>query len=140
MKAITTKYHGWTNHRGSQIIASDLDGNRFTLKEFEISNFRTHDEAHRAAAEGLRDKMGWKGDLIGGGVKGGMVWVFTDLVPGATEEPTAESLLAEAAELQSQMWVKLNALESLLGVEVDSTQDLSECSVDDLLKGEFETY
>ena len=133
MKAITTKYHGPTEHRGSRIIAKDEDGKKFILSEFGQFN---HDDAHRAAAEGLRDKMGWRGDLIGGGVKGGMVWVFTGLVPGAPEEPTAENLLAEAAELQSQMWDKLNALESLLGIEIDSTNDLSDYSVDDLIEAD----
>jgi len=73
MKAITTKYHGPTNTRGSRITASDLDGNRITISyPHELSG----EAVYRAAAEALREKMGWKGELIGGAVKDGYVFVF----------------------------------------------------------------
>lgn len=77
MKAITTKYHGATANRGSRIIASDMDGNRFTLSSEEFLA-TSGAQGHQQAAEGLRNKMGWTGKLIGGGVKGGMVFVFAE--------------------------------------------------------------
>ena len=75
MKAIETRYLGPTDHRGSRIVASDSDGNRVTIGyKSELDS----DQNHKAAAVALCDKMGWKGDLAGGWVKRGMVWVFLD--------------------------------------------------------------
>ncbi len=73
MKAIMTTYHGPTNTRGSRIIATDGDRNRVTIPyPHELSG----EACHRKAAEALKDKMGWKGKLIGGGLKNGYVFVF----------------------------------------------------------------
>lgn len=73
MKAITTRFVGATNTRGSRIIASDSDGHRVTLPyPHELSS----EEAHRKAAEALRDSMRWTGRLVEGSIKGGMVFVF----------------------------------------------------------------
>jgi hypothetical protein len=75
MKAIQTKYIGPTNFRGSRIKASDGDKNSITISyPYELSG----EDVHRKAAEALRDKMGWTGNLIGGGLKNGYVFVFTD--------------------------------------------------------------
>lgn len=72
-KAISTRYRGATNTRGSVIIASDSDNNRVSIPyPHELNS----DDAHRKAAESLRDKMGWKGELIEGGTKTGRVFVF----------------------------------------------------------------
>jgi|SRR5688572_31980722 len=70
-KAIETIYKGSGATTPSRITASDSDGNRFVL-----SSCGSRDEDHRQAAEGLRGKMQWSGELIGGGTKRGMVWVF----------------------------------------------------------------
>lgn len=73
MKAIQTKYHGPTNTRGSRIIADDGDGNRVSISyPYELSG----EDVHRKAAEALREKMGWKGELVGGALKNSYVWVF----------------------------------------------------------------
>lgn len=73
MKAISTKYRGPTDTRGGRIIASDSDNNRVTIPyPHELNS----DDAHRKAAEALREKMGWTGELIEGGTKGGSVFVF----------------------------------------------------------------
>lgn len=45
----------------------------------------------------------------------------------------AEHLLVEAVEAQQAMWHALAGLEELLGVEIDSTDDLSGLSIDSLL-------
>lgn len=75
MKAITTKYHGATNARGSRISATDADGNRASIPyphEFH------GEKAHAQAALALAKKMGWAGDMIGGGTKDGFCFVFVD--------------------------------------------------------------
>src|SRR5208282_2036790 len=75
MKAIKTKYKGPTNTRGSRIIASDEDGNRVTISyPYQLSG----EAVHLAAAKALCDKMGWTGDLIGGSLKNGYVFVFSN--------------------------------------------------------------
>lgn len=73
MKAITTKYHGATNTRGSRISACDLDGNRVSIPyPHELSG----EDVHRKAADALCAKMGWTGTLAGGAIKTGYVFVF----------------------------------------------------------------
>lgn len=73
MKAIETKYLGPTDFRGSRIVASDGDRNRITIPyPHELSG----EAVHRSAAEALQKKMGWKGKLIGGGLRNGYVFVF----------------------------------------------------------------
>jgi hypothetical protein len=74
MKAIITKYHG-PNNRGSRISATDEDGNRITISyPHELSG----EAVHRKAAEALCAKMGWTGKLVGGSLKRGYVFVFTE--------------------------------------------------------------
>ena len=75
MKAITTKYLGPTNFRGSRIKAFDLDNNSVTLFYHHAWDSQ---ENHRRAAETLKAKMGWSGNLVCGCIKNGMVWVFVD--------------------------------------------------------------
>jgi len=73
MKTILTKYLGPTNNRGSRIKAHDSDHNQVTLPyRFELDS----EQMHRRAAEALRDKMGWTGELIAGGTRDGYVFVF----------------------------------------------------------------
>ncbi len=74
MKAITTKFHGPTNMRGSRYSATDSDGNKVTIStDYALSSEGNHD----AAAIALCAKMGWTGhDLVRGGTKGGNVYVF----------------------------------------------------------------
>jgi hypothetical protein len=80
MKAIETKFVGPSNVKGSRYIASDSDGNRVILgADYEIRQ----DLNHRKAAEALRDKMGWKGELVGGGTKTGETFVFSEVVTAA---------------------------------------------------------
>jgi hypothetical protein len=74
MKAIKTKYKGPTNYRGSRIIASDEDGNKVTISyPYELSG----EAVYRKAADALCSKMGWSGNLVGGSLKNGYVFVFT---------------------------------------------------------------
>ena len=73
MKAIQTKYFGPGNVKGSRIKAFDSDGNSVTISyPHELSG----EDVHRKAAEALRDKMQWKGEMVGGSIKTGYVFVF----------------------------------------------------------------
>lgn len=73
MKAITTKFHGLTNVKGSRYSASDLDGNRVMLStDFALSSEGNHDRAALALCE----KMSWTGTLVRGGLANGNVYVF----------------------------------------------------------------
>lgn len=62
MQAITTKFIGPTNFRGSRVKASAEAGS-VTLSWDHALN---PDQNHAAAAKALRDKFGWKGRLVGG--------------------------------------------------------------------------
>lgn len=78
MQAIVTKYHGPSNVKGSRYSATNPDGKRVILStDYSLSSERNHIRA----AVALRDKMGWKGELIGGATKDGYCFVFanTDL-------------------------------------------------------------
>lgn len=75
MKTIQTKYIGSSNVRGARIKAFDCDGNSVTIPyPHELSG----EDVHRKAAEALRDKMQWDGELIGGSIKSGYVFVFVN--------------------------------------------------------------
>ena len=73
MKAISTKYIGCSNTKGSRIKAYDCDNNSVTIGyPHELSG----EACHLKAALALCDKMGWDKDLLGGGTKEGYVFVF----------------------------------------------------------------
>lgn len=75
MKAITTKYRGPTNTRGARITATDGDGNHVSISyPYELSGV----SVHASAALALCRKMNWHGEIIGGGTRGGYVFVFSD--------------------------------------------------------------
>ena len=74
MKAITTKFHGPTNTRGSRISATDMDRNRIMVSVDHASR-----NPHVDAARALCNKMNWKGKLVQGTVKDGKVFVFLPL-------------------------------------------------------------
>ena len=73
MKAIETHCLWATNTKGARVVASDGDGNRTTVP---WPSRETSEAAHRVAAEALRDKMGWSGQLVGGTTKRGYAFVF----------------------------------------------------------------
>lgn len=75
MKAIETKYHGPTNTKGSRISATDCGDHTIYISYDSALN---SDDAHKAAAIALREKLNWSGPMQGGHTKNGMVWVFED--------------------------------------------------------------
>lgn len=67
MQAIETKYLCPTNSRGARIKATCAGSSVTISYPYDISGHARHRQAcHRQAAEALRDKLGWSGDLLGG--------------------------------------------------------------------------
>jgi hypothetical protein len=73
LRAIQTKYLRPTNSRPARVKAFDCVGNSITCA---WDSFDDDSRSHRLAAETLRDQLGWKGELIGGHTKDGMVFLF----------------------------------------------------------------
>ena len=72
MQAIVTRFHGPTDTRGARITAS-VEGHRLTIPYRHDLNA---EDAHRVAAEALRDRLGWEGELHAGWTPTGYVFVF----------------------------------------------------------------
>ena len=71
-QAITTKYLGPTNSRGSRVKATCQAGSVTVSWDHALSS----EQNHTAAAEALASKLGWIGDdsdwrLVGGGLPSG---------------------------------------------------------------------
>lgn len=76
MQVIETRYHGATNSRPARIIATP-SGNSVTQAVISRDSASDDDNiAHGEAARVLAGKMGWRGEMIGGHTRDGMVWVF----------------------------------------------------------------
>lgn len=73
MQAIECKYVGPTDHRGSRIQARAGDHRLTVPYPYDVDDSEAQ---YRVAAEALRDKLGWTGELIGGGTRTGYVFVF----------------------------------------------------------------
>ena len=86
MKAISTTYKGATDTLPGRLIAREPDGKRLTMP---YPDDMDTEDAHRAAAEALRDRLGWTGELIGGWTGQGYVFVFVRQPLGAAQPITA---------------------------------------------------
>lgn len=75
MQAITTKYVGPTNFRGSRVIAKTASGLRITRDWDDALNI---DENHLKAAQALAEQMGWTGHWFGGSMDVGNCYVLAD--------------------------------------------------------------
>lgn len=76
MQTIETKYAGPSNTKPSRIIATASgSGTRVTVS---YDSALSDEDAHMKAARELREAMNWRGEMIGGHTKSGMVWVFAD--------------------------------------------------------------
>lgn len=73
-QAITTKYHGPTDHRGSRVTAK-CDAGRITVP-WDHSLDST--ENHAAAVRALIHKLGWNGTFYLGGTSDGYVAVWAE--------------------------------------------------------------
>lgn len=75
MTAILTQYIAQTTCRPARIKAVAAMGQSVTVPVY-IDIDETDEQLHRRAAEALLAKMGWTGEMIGGGIKGGCAFVF----------------------------------------------------------------
>jgi hypothetical protein len=73
MKAIETRCVSATHLCGKRIVASDGIGNEVAIQYPADLN---GEAAHRKAAETLRERMHWEGDLIAGWTKSGYVFLL----------------------------------------------------------------
>lgn len=74
-KAISTKYIGPTNFRGSRVKAFAEGGSSNTLEWDDALN---SEQNHMEAAKALAAKMNWSGTWQGGGTSSGYVFVNLD--------------------------------------------------------------
>jgi hypothetical protein len=71
-QAITTRYIGPTNHRGSRVKATAAAGSIIMGWDSSLGS----DENHAKAAEALANKFKWRGAWFGGGMPNGRGNVF----------------------------------------------------------------
>jgi hypothetical protein len=75
-QAITTRYYGPGNVRGSRVRAVTESGVKLTLHWDDALDSL---ENHAKAAQALANKLGWKNRLIPGALHGGdYAWVLTN--------------------------------------------------------------
>jgi hypothetical protein len=79
MIAITTKYVGPTNTKGSRIVATGAKGQTVTIG-YHSTDANSDEGRHHEAAKALCRKMGWSGTLIPGSTDKGYVFVFLPTV------------------------------------------------------------
>lgn len=74
-KGIRVKYVAPTNKRDARLIATAEPNHRISLSYHNLDG--NDDQKYEAAARALANKLGWKGELLGGGLKdGSIVFVF----------------------------------------------------------------
>ena len=78
-QAITTRYLGPTNVRGSRVTARAAVGRVILNWDHALNS----DENHAAAAKALADKFQWGGDWYGGGLPDGKGNVYVQTLFGA---------------------------------------------------------
>ncbi len=72
MQAIVTKYIGPGNVKGARIKATANSGSETVSLQYELNL----EDRHAYAALALARKMGWRGELIAGGMPDGSGYVF----------------------------------------------------------------
>jgi hypothetical protein len=79
-KSIETKFIPASNVKGARIRASVLDGDKIQRSIYVSFDYGGDEYSrHLNAALAMRDKMGWTGDLIGVGTRGGYTFGFRDM-------------------------------------------------------------
>jgi len=75
MQTIKTKYLPATNFKPQRIVATTPSGQRLCKS---VDGSYGSNEGHVSIAQELKDRLQWKGSMIGGDTKEGMVFVFVD--------------------------------------------------------------
>ena len=79
LQTIEVKYHGLTEFKPTRLSAT-ASGSRtrryYTLHGDAFNDLHTDEERYQHAAEMLRDELEWTGNLVGGWIRGGAVFVF----------------------------------------------------------------
>ncbi len=75
MTAIDVRYVGPTDTKPARLIAESGNGHRLIVSRHRWNDL-DGEALFRKAAEALRDRMGWTGELVGGGTKRGYCFVF----------------------------------------------------------------
>lgn len=76
MRAIETKYLGWTTHRPARIVARS--GDIRIITSAGMGGDENDEQNHARAARRLCHLMGWKGALVAGATRTGFVFVFAE--------------------------------------------------------------
>lgn len=78
MKTIVTKFHPPTTNLPARMSATVADAQGPVKRIWcAFLDDATHDKSHATAAEVMRAKMNWCGDMVGGSLPDGRrVWVF----------------------------------------------------------------
>lgn len=72
MQAIQTKFLSATNYKGARIKATAEAGSIIIDYDYSLDC----EDAHKLAAQALIKKFNWGGDIVGGSLAGGYVFVF----------------------------------------------------------------
>lgn len=75
MPVIFTKYCCPTNTSGARLYARATTRQSIRIS-WDMSGSMTTEQQHARAARVLMNKHGWTGDIVGGQVDGGYVWVI----------------------------------------------------------------
>ena len=90
MQTIKTKYHGPTDKRGTRIIArasGGYDQRHATSIVHNYDHIYDAEDNHRLAAEKLLKALRWQGEMIGGSLPDGYIWVFAGKCSPKIGEP-----------------------------------------------------
>lgn len=92
MKAITTKYHGPTNFKGSRVSASAEGGHRLYVSWDDALD---SSENHKQAAMALAKRLNWAGQWFEGWTGDASVWVCADdsVAQFTVNRPRAEGIV-----------------------------------------------
>ena len=108
LQAIITKYIGPSNVRGSRIKAFCPGGSITIGYDHSLNS----EECHRKAAEALRDRMKWTGELIQGGLPTGYAFTFAPPAQKSTRNDRTRAKIEKTRTLLNDLGVSLEGPEN----------------------------
>lgn len=121
MQTITTKYVSPTATSGAKIRATSTGGDKVTVPY----NYNDEKLGHVEAAQKLKDKLGWKGEMVGGNIKDGYVFVFVNDDLRVNPVPPLKSKRRKKSSTGVSLSAALNMLKNK-GVITASQKDINE--------------